>query len=123
MLEPEIGQKVIIAGDNEDPEILGRYLDGIDLLVHECTYLQETFDNLKVKVQHTTAKDLGICAQKHAVRNLIATHINPRYHPNGKIGIDAVSDEIKHYYQGKVFIANDFDTYRVENSTVFALEK
>jgi ribonuclease Z len=111
MLEPEIGKKVIIAGDNETPEILGAYLDGIDLLIHECTYLQETFDNLQVKVKHTTAKDLGVSAQKHGIKNLIATHINPRYNINGKIGIDAVSREIKTYYKGTLFIANDFDSY------------
>ncbi|MFA7027026.1 MAG: MBL fold metallo-hydrolase [Sulfurovum sp.] len=111
MLEPRIGRKVIIAGDNDTPEILGSYLDEVDLLVHECTYLQKTYDNLPVKVQHTTARDLGICAENHHVKNLIATHINPRYNANGKIGIEAVDAEIAQYYHGNSFIANDFDSY------------
>lgn len=121
MLEPRIGRKVIIAGDNAVPEILGDYLEEIDLLVHECTYLQETYDNLPVKVQHTTARDLGRCAQEHCVRNLIATHINPRYNANGKIGIEAVTEEIARYYKGKLFIANDFDCYLLNSDGVIIL--
>jgi ribonuclease Z len=111
MLEPHIGRKVIIAGDNAVPEIMGDYLEEIDLLVHECTYLQETYDNLPVKVQHTTAKTLGQSAQNYGVKNLIATHINPRYNANGKIGIEAVEKELALYYKGSLFIANDFDSY------------
>lgn len=118
MLEPKIGRKVIITGDNETPEILGTYLDEIDLLVHECTYLQDTYDKLQVKVQHTTAKDLGICAQEHHVRNLIATHINPRYNAYGKIGIEAVHKEISQHYKGNAFIANDFDCYLLKRDRI-----
>lgn len=118
MLEPKIGRRVIIAGDNDRPEILGSYLDEVDLLVHECTYLQKTYDNLQVKVQHTTARDLGICAQKHRVKNLIATHINPRYNTNGKIGIEAVDAEIAQHYNGNIFIANDFDCYYLNRDSI-----
>lgn len=118
MHEPKIGRRVIIAGDNETPEILGGYLDAIDLLVHECTYLQETYEKLPVSVQHTTARDLGICAEKHHVRNLIATHINPRYNANGKIGIEAIVEEIAEHYHGNIFIANDFDCYYLNRNSL-----
>ena len=47
--------------------ILGKYLDEIDLLVHECTYTQEDYDRLQVKVLHTTAKELGVIAQKRGI--------------------------------------------------------
>jgi ribonuclease Z len=118
MLEPCIGRRVIIAGDNAAPEVLGDYLEEIDLLVHECTYLQETFDNLPVRVQHTTAKMLGQCAQNHCVKNLIATHINPRYNANGKIGVEAVEKELERYYKGSLFIANDLDSYLLNREGV-----
>lgn len=72
MLDPIAGRSLIIAGDNSKPDILGRYLQDLDLLVHECTYTQETYDNLPVKVLHTTAKDLGIAVQEKSVKNLIA---------------------------------------------------
>ena len=113
MLEPILGRRLIIAGDNSKPDVLGEYLEDLDLLVHECTYTQEVYDNLPVKVLHTTAKELGAAVQEKHVKNLIATHINPRYNKNGRLGIELVYNEIKHRYAGRLFIANDFDVYRL----------
>ncbi|MEA3434620.1 MAG: MBL fold metallo-hydrolase [Campylobacterota bacterium] len=111
MLDPILGRSLIIAGDNSIPDILGKYLEDLDLLVHECTYTQDTYDNLPVKVLHSTAKDLGIAVQDKHVKNLIANHINPRYNKNSTMGIEMIYDEIKRGYEGKLFIANDFDVY------------
>jgi len=111
MLEPTIGRSLIIAGDNSMPAILGRYLENLDLLVHECTYTQEAYDKLAKKVLHTTAKDLGTAAQEKRVKNLIATHINPRYNKNSTHGAEMIYGELKRYYGGGLFVANDFDIY------------
>ncbi|MEA3418221.1 MAG: ribonuclease Z [Campylobacterota bacterium] len=111
LLDPIKGRSLIMAGDNSDPDILGDYLNDLDLLVHECTYTQEVYDHLPVKVLHTTARELGICAEKRRVKNLIATHISPRYRANSKYSIDMIEDEIREYYRGTFFIANDLDTY------------
>lgn len=113
MLEPVVGRSLIIAGDNSRPEVLGNYLDDLDLLVHECTYTQEVYDDLPVKVLHTTAKELGIALQNKHVKNLIATHINPRFSKKSTLSIDLIYDEIKQTYQGRLFIANDLDVYRL----------
>ena len=114
MLEAIRGRRLIIAGDNSRPDVLGSYLDDLDLLVHECTYTQKVYDDLPVKVLHTTAKELGITAQEKHVKNLIATHINPRYNKKSSMGVEMIYDEIKHSYEGKLFIANDFDVYRLK---------
>ena len=111
MLEPVLGRRLIIAGDNSEPDVLGEYLEELDLLVHECTYTQEVYDHLPVKVLHTTAKELGAVVQGKHLKNLIATHINPRYNKNGRLGIEMVYNEIKQYYEGRLFIASDFDVY------------
>ena len=111
MLETIPGRSLIIAGDNSEPDILGKYLQNLDLLVHECTYTQEVYDNLSEKFLHTTAKDLGKTAQKWSVKILIANHINPRYNKNSPLGIEMVYEEIKNSYDGKLLIANDFDVY------------
>ena len=111
MLEPVSGRSLIIAGDNSRPSVLGNYLKGLDLLVHECTYTQDVYDHLPVKVQHSTAKDLGEAAEEKHVKNLIATHINPRYSKHSKLGVEMVYDEIKERYRGRLFIANDLDVY------------
>lgn len=111
MLTPIIGRSVIIAGDNSKPDILCDFLENIDLLVHECTYTQQTYDKLAVKILHTTALSLGITAQKKHIKNLIATHISPRYDKNSISGIKILYEEIKDNYKGNLFIANDFDIY------------
>ena len=111
MLETIPGRSLIIAGDNSEPDILEKQLQNLDLLVHECTFTQEVYDNLNEKFLHTTAKDLGITAQKSSVKNLIANHINPRYNTNKTLSVKMVYDEIKSYYDGNLFIANDFDVY------------
>jgi len=118
MLDPIPGRLLIIAGDNSRPDILGRYMEDLDLLVHECTYTQETYDNLPVKVLHTTAKDLGIAVQAKRVKNLIANHINPRYNKNSTMGVEMIYNEIKRDYEGRLFIANDFDVYRLGRDRV-----
>ncbi len=113
MLSPIRGRSLIIAGDNSKPDILGSYLEEIDLLVHECTYTQEDYDQLQVKVLHTTAKELGNAVQKSRVKNLIASHINPRYNNNSTKSVEVLYSEIKEYYKGSLFIANDLDVYRL----------
>jgi ribonuclease Z len=112
-LDPIPGRSLIIAGDNRRPDILGDYLEDLDLLVHECTYTQEDYDNLLIKVMHTTAKELGTVVKENRVKNLIATHINPRYNMKSKTGVELIYNEIKQSYKNRLFIANDFDVYRL----------
>jgi len=121
MLEPVLGRRLIIAGDNSEPDVLGGYLEGLDLLVHECTYTQEVYDNLPVKVSHTTAKELAQAAEEKNVKNLIATHIAPRYNKHSRFSVEMVYAEIKQYYTGRLFIANDFDGYLLDRNRI--LEK
>lgn len=113
MLEPVVGRSLIIAGDNSTPAVLGSYLEDLDLLVHECTYTQEVYDKLVTKVLHTTAKELGEAVQNRRVKNLIANHIDPRYSSKGPLDVGMIYDQIKSRYQGKLFVADDFDTYRL----------
>ena len=117
-LEPIVGRSLIIAGDNCSPDILGKYLDDLDLLVHECTYRQEDYDRLQVKVLHTTAKELGAVVQKRNVKNLIASHINPRYSKKSTMGTEVIYNEIKDHYDGRLFIAEDFDVYRLDRNSI-----
>ena len=111
MLEPIKGRSIIIAGDNSDPEILSPYLDKLDLLIHESTYTQAVYDALPTKFLHTTAKVLGLSAQKHQVKNLIATHISARYSKSGDYSAEDICHEIQNTYKNNCFIANDFDRF------------
>ena len=120
-LDPIPGRSLIIAGDNKRPDVLGDYLEDLDLLVHECTYTQEDYDNLLVKVMHTTAKDLGAVVQEKRVKNLIATHINPRYNVKSETGVELIYNEIKRSYKSRLFIANDFDVYHLGRDGVIKI--
>jgi len=111
MLSPIRGRKIIIAGDNSEPDILDEHLDHLDLLIHESNYTQEVYDALPTKFLHTTAKKLGEAAQKHHVKNLIATHISARYSQGSSYNIKMICDEIKSSYKGNCFVANDFDVF------------
>ncbi len=103
------GKRIIIAGDNAEPDILGKYLKNLDLLVHEATYTSKAFEKLETKYLHTTAKNLAITADEYGVKNLIATHISPRFEG------DEILEEIKEYYKGNAFVANDFDVFRLKD--------
>lgn len=114
LLDPTEGRVIIIAGDNADPSLLERWMKKADLLIHESTFTQKVFDNLPVKLKHTTAKSLGFWAQKAKVKNLIATHISARYSPfksDKELSIFDMERELKEYFKGKVFIAKDLDTF------------
>jgi ribonuclease Z len=112
LLDPIEGRRLIVAGDNATPEILGTTLDGLDLLVHECTYTQEVFDHLPVKILHTTAKTLGRTVQRHGVKHLITTHISPRYRKEGKYTLTMLEEELREEYEGVCWIAEDLLSFR-----------
>ncbi|MEO1923518.1 MAG: ribonuclease Z [Nautiliaceae bacterium] len=103
-------RSIIIAGDNAEPDFLCKYLRNLDLLIHEATYTAEVFEKIEIKYLHTTAKRLALSAQKYNVKNLIATHISPRFE-----SIE-ILDEIKKYYKGEAFVANDFDIFELKGT-------
>ena len=114
LLEPIKGKRVIISGDNAKPEVLGEALRDLDLLVHESTYTKEVYKDLPVKVLHTTAFELGEVSQRYGVKNLIATHISPRYSDNGAYPLKLIEDEIRENYKGNLLIAKDFMTFSLK---------
>ncbi len=113
MKEPIPGRRVIVGGDNADVEILGEALEDLDLLIHECTYTERDYAALHKKVLHTTAARLARTAERHRVKNLIATHLSARYGANAQTTAP-IEAELRAYYSGHCCIARDFDRYRLE---------
>ncbi len=110
-LDPVKGRRVMICGDNAKPELLKEYLYNIDLLIHEATYTKDVYENLPVKVLHSTALDVGKVAKEANVKNLIITHISPRYNDRGNYPLKLLEDEVRLNYKGSFFIAYDFAKY------------
>jgi ribonuclease Z len=115
--KPLRGRKIIIAGDNKNPELLLPYLKGCDLLIHEANYTEKVKDFVKEEFYHSTACDVAKVVHKAGVPNLILTHFSARfsleYSRTKKYFIDELLQEAKAEYSGNCFLASDFDTYHL----------
>ena len=109
------GRTIVIAGDNEQPALLEPYLPDCQLLVHEATYTEAVFNQLAVRVQHSTAASVGLSSARTGLNNLILTHFSPRYvnsnNAHGKHALDEIRLEAARYFKNTLFLANDFDQY------------
>ncbi|WP_379543957.1 ribonuclease Z [Psychrobacter sp. R86515] len=118
--------RVVVAGDNDAPNLLSKVVVDADLLVHEATYTHEVLTKIQAKnpdydPMHSSAQLLGEFAQAAGLKNLILTHISARYqgfdNPNSKtpnmanIRLDAES-----VYKGNLWLAADFDQYMVDGA-------
>ena len=108
-------RKVIISGDNDNPQLLAPFCEGLDLLIHEATYSQQMSDKIGPAPQHCSAKALAKFAQQQQLTKLIMTHFSPRYQypPSKGLLITELEDEAKSYYSGQLHLANDFDHFRL----------
>ncbi len=111
-------RKVIIGGDNDSPQLLAPFCEGLDVLVHEATYSQQMSDKIGPAPQHCSAKALAEFAQQQQLGNLIMTHFSPRYQypPSKGLLITELEDEAKSYYSGQLHLANDFDNFRLTSN-------
>ena len=106
-LLPQKRRRVIIAGDNEKPKVLKRYLKDLDLLIHESTYSDKDYKKLGFKLSHTTSKKLAKVIKKYNVKNLVVNHISPSYESK-KNSLKDIKREILKNYSGVFYIAKDF---------------
>jgi ribonuclease Z len=101
---PRPGRRILIGGDNDEPERFSPYA-GADLLVHEATYTQQDFDRLPRKFKHTTALRLGCAAKNMKIKALAATHFSARYDTDNRM--DEIEKEIRECYDGVLYLASD----------------
>lgn len=115
--------RIVVAGDNDTPELLSKAVVDTDLLVHEATYTTDILNKIQAKnpdfdPMHSSAYLVGKFAQSSSVKNLILTHFSARYQsfenlksntPNmAHIRADAQS-----IYEGNLWLAEDFAQYAV----------
>ena len=114
---------IIVAGDNDNPQLLSEAAQGVDLLVHEATYTQSVADKIRSRKDafdpmHTTAKRIASFAQSVGLNHLILTHFSARYQPyddpdSKTPNMADIRLEAEQYYQGKLWLARDFARYEV----------
>ena len=119
---------LIVAGDNDSPELLDDAIPDTDVLVHEATYTQAIADKRKVAPNyfdpmHSTAKQVAEFAQLSQLKNLILTHFSARFQPFDKpssktLNMSDIRAEVATSYQGNFWLAQDFDEFEIENGNV-----
>ncbi|WP_111892777.1 ribonuclease Z [Acinetobacter sp. MB5] len=102
----------VIAGDNDQPELLNDVCATANLLIHEATYTQAILDKVGTTPMHSSAKMLAEFAEKVHLPHLILTHISARYHDAQ--GSKTLKAEVEQYYSGQFWIAHDFDRYELD---------
>ncbi len=109
---------VVIAGDNDTPELLTEACRDADLLVHESTYTQEILEHVGPEPQHSSAERVSRFADRIGLRNLVLTHFSPRYLKKTRKKRDRSIEEIRHeaglHYSGRLFLAEDFEEYALD---------
>ncbi len=111
---PSHVRHIIIAGDNDKPQLLEPHIANVDLLVHEATYTEVVSQQVGPIPQHSSALAVARFAEHAKVPNLILTHFSARYAEteSGKRGnIQELRREAEANYTGNLALANDFDCY------------
>ncbi len=110
-------RKVIVAGDNDQPQLLAEACAKSQLLIHEATYTQAVLDAVGPAPQHSSAKMVADMAEQSGLPNLILTHFSARfqYDESAPFSMQQVAQEAKACYGGELFLANDLDHFRLSS--------
>ncbi|MEX5744944.1 MBL fold metallo-hydrolase [Massilia sp. X63] len=115
---PRRARKLIVAGDNDTPELLAPEAAHADLLVHEATYTEAILHKVGPGPQHSSAAMVARMAQRVALPHLILTHFSPRYldptpHREGALSLDDIEREAREHYRGSLALARDLASYEL----------
>lgn len=94
-----IGRSIAITGDTSPSAQVVKAARGVDLLVHEATYLHGQRDH--IEHEHTTALEAGQIGGEACVRRLALTHIAARNTNK------AVFEEASKTYAGELIVPRD----------------
>lgn len=120
VMQPAPASRIaMIAGDNNQPELLIDALHGAHLLVHEATLTEAALQKAGPVWMHSSARMVAKAAQASGVPNLILTHFSGRYQRTPKAGansVHALQAEAETFYSGHLALARDFSTWQVERT-------
>ena len=106
---------IVMSGDTAPTPSLEEHCGGCDVLIHE-TYSQQTYEKVSPKWQryrrthHTSSRELAALANRVKPGLLVLYH---RANAGGALTLpdpeEAVVNEIRQYYDGRVMTAHDLD--------------
>ena len=125
LLAPRKPRCVIVAGDNDRPELLVDAARSAEVLVHEATYTEPVLRKVGPAPRHSSAAMTARAAQAAGVPNLVLTHFSPRYQDQQRREGDGLSMrdleiEARAEYGGRLFLARDFERYRLDRGGVLS---
>lgn len=88
------GRRVVYSGDTAFCAEMVDLARDADLLVHESTFA-ESERALAGRAHHSTATDAATVAREAGVRQLILTHVSPRYDAEGGAGLETLIAEAR----------------------------
>jgi ribonuclease BN (tRNA processing enzyme) len=108
---------IVISGDTAPTRSLDQHCGGCDVLIHEA-YSQETYERVSRKWQryrrnyHTSSKELAALAARVKPGLLVLYH---RANAGGAMTLpdpeEALLDEVRRLYNGRVVTAHDLDVF------------
>jgi ribonuclease Z len=109
-------RKIIVAGDNDTPPLLGALARDAHVLVHEATYTEEVLQKVGPGPQHSSARATAAFAEAAGIPNLILTHFSPRYQQQGNGGpsMADLEAEARAAYSGNLFLASDLQRFSLD---------
>jgi ribonuclease Z len=110
------GQRIIICGDNDTPELLAEVVSGADVLVHEATFTQSLIDRTRETYGHSSAATVARFAESARIPNLVLTHFSARYQSNPERSpfIGDIREEAAAYFTGELILARDLERYHLD---------
>lgn len=121
LLAPRRARRIVVAGDNDSPELLATSAHGAEVLVHEATYTEEVLLKVGPAPQHSSALRVARFAEQAGVRNLVLTHFSPRYQDGGPLPLSLLEQEARAEYSGSLLLARDLDHYVLDRAGALTL--
>lgn len=108
-------RRIIVGGDNDNPELLRAACTNAQVLIHEATYTQAVSDHVGPGPQHSSAAQVARFAQSVGIPHLVLTHFSSRYQfvsANAPV-IDEIAAEARQFYHGNLQLARDFAEFEL----------
>ncbi|MFC3609481.1 ribonuclease Z [Stutzerimonas tarimensis] len=116
LIFPHPPRRVVVAGDNDRPELLAAACRNAQVLVHEATFSLER--PVETRFGHSAAGQVAAFADSIGLPNLVLTHFSSRFqdNPERSPGIADLRAEALQHYRGGLWLAEDLARFRLDRT-------
>ncbi|SPJ32236.1 ribonuclease Z [Kushneria phyllosphaerae] len=106
-------RRLVVAGDNDTPDLLAPICQDADVLVHEATYTEAVIEQRGTDNGHSSAARIAAFAERAGLAQLVLTHFSPRYvsHPGATPSISDIDAEARAHFGGALMLAEDLAVF------------